>query len=536
MVFSRRPLPPVSDHGVGDGRRDERTGAPSQRERGRETRSKCVAVAVSVVAAGLLVLSPLLVLVAVIALALAATVVSRPAVAAYVLLGATPLTAGVDRGLLIPFLRPNEALAVLLGGALLVRLLPRLVSEGLPQVRLRRTDLSILGMAVASSVLPLLWMALRAKHITPDDVLHSLTLWKYYGLFLIFRASVRTEQQVARCLVVAMASAALVAVIAILQSLKLFGVPEMLAHYYAAFGNTAALQISRGSSTLSLPVAVADLMTFNIAVAWGWLCRERRYQTLLYGAMVLFVLGALASGQFSGAIALVLCAVALAFIAGQVRPLVASVAMAFVASIVLRPVIMNRLRGFSSPEGLPESWVARLHNLRTYFWSDLFSNFNFVLGVRPSARVLVLQPTKGYVWIESGYTWLLWAGGLPFLGSFLYFIWENVRATASLARRGSGAVGAAATGSCVSLVIVGVLMLFDPHLTYRGSADFLFALLALATGRVAAKGAEGRDPFVAQGSAGRWTTRPPGMAPRGTTVDEGPGHGSRDAALRARAP
>jgi hypothetical protein len=434
----------------------------------------------SVVAACLLLASPATAFVAAAAVVLGSVVYVRPAVGAYAIIAVTPLVAGIDRGLVIPLLRPNEALVVLVAIALLFRVVPRLATEGLPEMSVRRSEVSLVLMAIAGSVLPLLWLMLRSKAPTSDDYLYALVIWKYYGLYVIIRSSVRTEREVRRCIALAMGAAAVVAAIAILQSLKLFGVPDMLSSYYTHFGNQRALRINRGSSTLSLPIAVADLMILNVGLAWGWLRRGSRHRGVLRMAIALFVLGTLASGQISGAIALVLCAGVIMFLAKDVRPIVSSIPVAVLGCIALWPVIVRRLQGFSSPEGLPESWVGRLRNLRTYFFPDLFSDFHFVLGVRPAARVQLSQRI-GYAWIESGYTWLLWAGGLPFVASFLYFVWAHLQALGPMARARRDAFGIAATASVIGLVVIAVLMVVDPHLSYRGSADTFFALLALAS-------------------------------------------------------
>ena len=91
----------------------------------------------------------------------------------------------------------------------------------------------MLLMAVTSSVIPLLWMMVRAEPISKDDLLYSLVLWKLLGLYAIVRFSVTTDRQVRRCLWLSVAAACIVAALAILQSLGKFGVTGFLAHYYS---------------------------------------------------------------------------------------------------------------------------------------------------------------------------------------------------------------------------------------------------------------------------------------------------------------
>ena len=442
-------------------------------------------IAAAVALASLIALAgPMAAILLIVVLCLVTLMAVRPAVAGYLLIAVTPLVAGIDRGTAIPALRPQEALLLLAVAGLGARAVVRLGVSGPPLPRIARLDVAILLLAVTSSIVPLAWLALRGIQVEGDDILYALMIWKYYAVFLIFRSAIRSRDQARICMWLAMTAAALVAVVAILQSLQLFGVDAFLATYYAPYGDVSAVSLNRGGSTLSLPIAVADLMIFNLAIAVGMMRTSSR-RRLLLGLASLFAIGVFASGQFSGMIALLVGTCALAFATGRVRYVVVLPLSLAAAAIALRPVIERRLEGFQSPSGLPESWQGRITNLENYFLPQLFSHEQWLLGVRPAARVATQKIATGYIWIESGYIWLLWAGGLPLLASFLYFLWAGGREAMTVVRTRADAFGAAALAVVVGLSIVGVLMLIDPHLTYRGSADLLFALLGITAAAAA---------------------------------------------------
>ena len=105
------------------------------------------------------------------------------------------------------------------------------------------------------------------------------------------------------------------------------------------------------------------------------------------------------------------------------------------------------------------------------------------LGVEPAARIAIVSYSGNYVWIESGYTWLLWGGGIPLLASYLFFTWVTVKQAWRVAWADHGARSVAGTAVFVATIVIAVLMIFDPHLTYRGSADDFFFLIALMAPR-----------------------------------------------------
>jgi hypothetical protein len=414
----------------------------------------------------------------VVVIGLCALIGARPQWAGYLLISLTPLIVGVNAGSLIPLIRPNEALIGLFAPILVVRWLLRLRSGDRQRPILDRVDMSMVALGLASSVVPLLMMVGRGRQIDSTDLLYSIVLWKLIAEYVIVRTVITTREQVMRCLWLSMWSSAVVSWIGVLQTLNVHAVQNFLIKYYTPLGATSAVDIGRGSSLFALPDAVADLAILNLAIAIALLMRGHRRRLVLVGLCITDVLGVVGSAEFSVVLGLVVAVIAIVIITKSGRLLLYAIPVALLGGVLLWPVIQIRLNGFANGSTLPSSWAVRLNNLESYFWPTLFSDWNWLLGVRPTAAVAVSNQEYGYVWIESGYTWLLWAGGLPLLGSYLAFAGAVARKGLAYARRADTA-GILGFAMVVAISSQAFMMIFDPHLTFRGSGDALFLMLGL---------------------------------------------------------
>jgi peptidoglycan biosynthesis protein MviN/MurJ (putative lipid II flippase) len=404
-------------------------------------------------------------------------VMLRPAIAAYLLVFLTPLVVGLNAGSVVPGLRANEGLMVVVGIGVGLRWLVKVRSGEVRWPQINAVDVTLVALCVFSSVVPLAMMVVRQRPITSDDFLYAIVLWKLFAEYVIVRLAITTREQALRCLVLLMIASAIVALVAIAQ----VGLPPVagLLNKYISTGGTAASESgNRGSSLLGLPDAAADLEILSLGIAIAMISRGYPHRLWLAALAVLYVLGVFAAAEFATVIGLVVAVLALLVLTRYVRLAAYAAPVAVLGGLLLWPVLSTRLAGFQSASGLPQSWEIRLINLRTYFWPTLFSDGNWILGVRPSARILNPGRTGGYVWIESGYTWLLWGGGIPLLASYVAFAGSVLRRSWAFARRADPA-GVAATAVAAAMCAQVVLMLLDPHLTYRGSADELFMMLAL---------------------------------------------------------
>jgi hypothetical protein len=411
--------------------------------------------------------------------ALAVVVWWRPAVAAYLTVGVTPLVVGIDRGRLVPQMRVNEALVFFLVVVLCARAVVRLKPGERIRLNLDPVSRAFVWFALASSLIPIMFMVARGRPIEMDDLTYAAVLWKFLMLYAVIRLTVRTSREVTVTLWVSLIAALLVGVIGILQSLDLLGVRALLEPLFAPFGYSDVVNSARAGSTVGLPAATADLMVLNLVIALGLAWRRPTLAWFLGPVALVLVVAVFSSAEFSSVLGLVVVVVCVAMRLRRPDLLKWFVLAMPLAVAVLWPTIAPRIADFSSLHGMPTSWLVRYHNLANYFWPQIVDGSNFLVGVRPAARVPA-GGAFGYVWIESGYLWLLWGGGLPLFAAFCWFVRAGLKATGPAARQLATPASIAALAAYSGLVSCVVLMIFDPHITYRGSADALFGLLALS--------------------------------------------------------
>jgi hypothetical protein len=418
---------------------------------------------------------------AAIGLVLFGAIVLRPLLGACLVLFATPLIVGIARGEFGGELRPNELLLGLVLAAMAVRTLLLMLGRRWQPPIFDAMDVALLALVATGSAMPVLWRIARGLPLTTDDLLYAVVLVKYYAVFRLFRGAVTTEAAVATCLRVALLSSAIVAVIALLESFRLFGVAEFLAaHYDSPFSGSEGPVTGRAASTVASVFGLADLMIISLVLALSLRRIALRGRGPLAFCALLCTAGCIVTGTFSGYIGLAVALLAFgAFTRSLHRTVPLGAAVGGVAAAAFWPLLEQRLAGFAHPAGMPPSWKGRMQNLQDHFLPQIGQGANWLLGVRPAPRLPATERWREWIFIESGYVWLVWIGGLPFLIAFIAFVAVALSRLGAVARRQADAIGAAALTARCAVVLVAVLMLLDPHLTIRGGADILFPLLAL---------------------------------------------------------
>jgi len=236
----------------------------------------------------------------------------------------------------------------------------------------------------------------------------------------------------------------------------------------------------RGGATLNSAIAVGDYLAYALAVALVYLLRGRRPRLLVAGITGVVMLGILGTGQFSAWIAAFVVVIVVARAEGQMARLAAwMVPIGVLGALVAGPVVAQRLAGFSGPQGLPPSWLGRYDNL-VHFFLPMLGNFRWVLGVRPDSVIPAPETWRDVIYLESGYLWFFWVGGIPLFLGFLWFARATFRHTKMVIARRDDDIEIAAVAARAALWSLMFLSIIDMHLTLRGGGDLFFILLGLS--------------------------------------------------------
>jgi hypothetical protein len=205
-------------------------------------------------------------LVALAALALLVVTAWRPAVGCAIFAFSISLTTGLGRGTLVPLLRPNEAILLVLLAGLTLHYLPRRERRPFTSMDLAVGAFTVGVVVIAFCVL----LVSHSPHLTEIDTLRSvLSPVQFLLVYLVFsRTDISSRGQQA-VLNLTMLASIFVGLLAIAELLDLSGVRSFILSYYPPPVNyqTSWDPGYRPMSTLGHYSAVGGFATLNFALA-----------------------------------------------------------------------------------------------------------------------------------------------------------------------------------------------------------------------------------------------------------------------------
>lgn len=404
----------------------------------------------------------------------------------------TPLLAAQERGYIVPGFRVHEAVVFAsIAGIGLRALVAHSLGWGV-KVKPHAVDIAFTVVAFTGSVVPALLMIGRGRPISTEGIGQLMVFPKYFGLYVLMRCAVRSMEHLRIALLTICGVGTVVSLIALVQTAATQRVNDLFSNF--GWEVTEHFFIGKTTSTIGNAILLGMYLSMLLAVSLSLLFRTlaRRQEHIvanpkgprntvaITSIAGIFFLACLSTGQMSTLIAM-FCAVVIGLIAVQrTRYLGLFPLIGVVAVVPLWPVINKRLEEFNGFNELPRSWADRLSNLQIHFLPELAANDNWFWSVRPETAKLDFNNITGVVFIESGYLAMLWIGGFFLLAAVIAFQITSLRATWRVIRHPNPWVAAAATGAFVGFFATMFLMLIDSHLTFRGSADLLYTLLAFS--------------------------------------------------------
>lgn len=388
-------------------------------------------------------------------------------VAMYALL--MPLLGGGRRGELIPILRPSEALLLGVAGAAGVLALRSYLLGHRWRFTPKPLDWWMLAFALFSSITPLLWLLARAEPVDFSLILAASPIVKYLVLYLVARMSIRTEAEAQLVMKAMVAGGLFLFVVALAENAGIGPVKSFL----TTFAGAPTEDFGRAFTTLGSAIASGAVMSIAAALAFSHGIANKSIPWLFVTGLLFG--GAISTGQASaalGAMVALFCVAIHHRVVG--KTLVFGAPFMLIIGVLAVPLVQERLSQTASGSIFPQSWVIRWANLSKLYFPDL-ADGGWILGVTPETVLLPPDTWRTEVFIESGYVWALWIGGVPLLLAMVGMLVAGWRAFRTPSMSLDANAMRIATRSTIAFIAL--FSLIDPHTSLRGGADMLYLLL-----------------------------------------------------------
>jgi hypothetical protein len=434
----------------------------------------------------------------------------RPPLGCIVLALAIPLTGGIPRGTLVPLLRINEALLLIVAAGVLIHELPRR-----RQLTFTGLDLIVVAYCLGGVLVPWAVLKLTAVDTTTDTWFNVLAPAQYLVVYLVFSRVDFSDRNLRLLVNVTLLSSVIVALVALAELLNAPGVRQFIASYYPppppAPGDTST--VYRPTSLLGHFSAVGAFGLFNMTLALALAAaRDRAFPSIwLAVVMALNAVGMLITETFAPLLAAPLVVVIIVLYARHIPWQLGLAPPAFLAAVIaFWPTVSARLLEQRGVRGslIPESMQVRIGYWQDFFLPSLL-NHHAWLGTGTLIPSDVPGPLDSFV--DNGYLWMAYRAGAP--GVILMLLLLGGIAVAGLSLRTSRDPWHIALGAtCVAMVVsVALMEVTSEYLTFTSLTQEFWMLAGLLTAAVTQR-RPAPTTFVALSAA------PPGRVGRGLPV------------------
>jgi hypothetical protein len=434
------------------------------------------------------------------ALALLALTIRRPALACAMLALAIPLSAGMARGAVVPVLRVNEVLLMVVAVGFLVHHFLRwrpLTYTGF--------DIVISGFCLLNVAIPWAVILLSRVDAALDNWLVVLGPIQYLLVYVVYSRTQFTAADLRLFFNACMLASIPVAAVAVAQALDLPSVRDVVATYYPDGPRPSWDLVYRPTSLLGHYSAVGAFGLLNLMLALGLAATRQPGFRGWWLALVMAanMLSLVASETYAPLVALPIGAVAALLIVRRVpwSQLAAGLPVLGAAAVMLWPSITGRMGSqFSGAGGfgLPETLQTRVDYWQGFFVPALLQHGAW-LGTGTLMPPEVPRPLVDF--LDNGYLWQLYRAGVPGLAALLVML-ASVAALAWTTRTSQDTSQRVLGGVCLGAVVsVVVLDTTSEYLTFTAVSQEFWMFVGLLSGALLASRSSIRTTALAKAKA-----------------------------------